>query len=79
MTRAHGRIEGLPPLDTPQWQRDPHSCLSCAHLYQTHARENSGDYYCRRTRTRCRFERHETGECKPEALHWERSTWKAAP
>jgi hypothetical protein len=69
MTRAPRRIEGLPPLDTPQWQRDPHSCLSCANVFK-----DSGDYYCRRTRTRCRFERHETGECKPEGLHW-----KAAP
>lgn len=65
MTRAPSRIEGLPPLDTPQWQRDPHSCLSCAQAYR-----DDDDFRCRRTAIRCRYERHETGECKPEVLHW---------
>lgn len=65
-------ISGLPPIDVPHFMRDPHSCGRCKHSYF-----DSDDTYlrymrCSRSRNsqQCRYERHETGDCRPEALHW---------
>ncbi len=54
------------------------SCMLCAHVYE----KKIGVYYCRRTRTLCRVERKETGECKPDAvhwLHWKERAWGITP
>ena len=64
--------KGLPPIDVPQWLLDPRSCKRCKHSYF-----DSSDIELRYMRCgfsqysqQCRYERHDTGDCKPEALHW---------
>lgn len=64
--------KGLPPMDVAWWERDPHSCKRCVHSFYSAAdpdlrylRCSRGDYAIQ-----CRYERHDTGECKPEALFW---------
>lgn len=65
-------INGLPPIDVPWWRKDPHDCLRCKHsFYQSSDRELR---YPRCGRSeyaqQCRYERHETGTCGPDAIYW---------
>ncbi|MEN6302211.1 MAG: hypothetical protein ABFD96_05760 [Armatimonadia bacterium] len=65
-------IPGLPPLDVPLHERDPHDCRRCKHSYYDSKDEGRRYLRCGRSQysQQCRYERHETGDCKPEALHW---------
>lgn len=65
-------VQGLPVLDVPLHERDPHPCRRCVHSFY-----DAGDTELRYLRCgrqqytiQCRFERHDTGDCKPEALFW---------
>jgi hypothetical protein len=64
--------KGLPPIDIPFHLQDPHSCKRCKHSF--YASNDSELRYLRCGRSfysiQCRYERHETGDCKPEALFW---------
>lgn len=66
-------VQGLPPIDVPRYIRDPHDCRKCKHSYY----DSSGtidprDLRCSKSkyRSRCLYERHETGDCRPEALNF---------
>lgn len=61
-------INGLPPIDIPLHQRDPHDCRKCVHSYYDIADASSRYVRCGRTQSMCVYERHETGDCTPEAL-----------
>lgn len=65
-------IPGLPPLDVPLHLRDPHDCRRCKHSYYDSKDEERRYLRCGRSQysQQCRYERHDTGDCRPEALHW---------
>lgn len=64
--------KGLPPLDVPFHLQDPHSCKRCKHSF--YGADDPGFRYLRCSYNRygqqCRYERHETGDCGPAAIHW---------
>ena len=65
-------IPGLPPIDVPQWERDPHSCKTCKHSYFESSDTDRRYMRCRRSEWQheCRFERHYTGDCGEAGLYW---------
>jgi len=65
-------INGLPKMDVPHHLRDPHSCKRCVHSFYGASDPELRYLRCGRSEysSQCRYERHETGDCKPEALYW---------
>lgn len=63
---------GLPPIDAPWFDRDPRSCKRCAHSFYDSSDTELRYLRCSRSQysQQCRYERHDTGDCKPEAIHW---------
>lgn len=64
--------KGLPTLEVPLWDRDPHACLKCHHSYFTSYDTEQRYMRCRRSeyQTQCRYERHYTGDCGEAGLYW---------
>jgi len=64
--------KGLPPLDVPFHEQDPHSCKRCKHSY--YRGDDRALRYLRcgvsQYNQLCVYERHETGDCGPDAIHW---------
>lgn len=63
---------GLPPIDVPFHLQEPLSCKRCKHSFY-HASDTELRYLrCGRSQysIQCRYERHETGECGPAAIHF---------
>jgi hypothetical protein len=65
-------IPGLPTLDGPLHLRDPHDCRRCKHSFYTADDAERRYLRCGKSEwtNQCRYERHDTGDCKPEALHF---------
>lgn len=65
-------IPGLPPIDIPDWLLEPRSCKACKHMFYQSADRDLRYPRCGRARhsQQCRYERHETGECGPDAIYW---------
>ena len=63
-------IPGLPEMDIPKWRRDPHDCQKCTHSFYDSKDVELRYLRCGRGQysQQCRYERHDTGDCKPEAL-----------
>lgn len=63
---------GLPPIDWPFHLQEPLSCKSCKHSFYQASDTELRYLRCSRSlySIQCRYERHETGDCKPEALFW---------
>lgn len=63
---------GLPPIDVPLHLQDPRSCKRCKHSF--YSADDTQLRYLRCGRSeyaqQCRYERHDTGDCRPEALYW---------
>ena len=65
-------IKCIPPIDAPFHMQDPNSCKRCVHSFY-HAADTDLRYLrCGRSeyQQQCRYERHETGDCGPAAIHW---------
>lgn len=62
-------VQGLPPIDVPQWLRDPHSCKRCIHSYYRRDDVDMRYLMCGKfdPHQQCRYQRHDTGPCGPEA------------
>lgn len=64
--------KGLPSLDVPFHLQEPNSCKKCT--YSFFDASDRGQRYMRCDRSeydqQCCYERHETGECGPAAIHW---------
>lgn len=64
--------KGLPEIDLPFHEQEPHSCKRCKHSF--YAGNDPALRYLRCGRSefsqQCRYERHETGECGPSAIYW---------
>lgn len=65
-------INGLPPLDVPLHERDPRPCKSCTHSFFDGRDAELRYMRCGRSdwSQQCRFERHDTGDCKPEGIYF---------
>jgi hypothetical protein len=61
--------QSLPALDLPFHLQEPNSCRRCTHSYYDIAVQR---LRCGRHNYTplCTFERHETGTCGPDALHF---------
>lgn len=67
--------KGLPPLpidDPPLFELGERACRHCKHSF--YASNDTGLRYLRCGRNQyaqqCRYERHETGECGPDAIYF---------
>lgn len=63
---------GLPPIDVPFHLQDPNSCKRCIHGFYSASDRDFRYLRCGRSeyQQQCRYERHETGDCGPAAIHW---------
>lgn len=64
--------QGLPEIDVPLHEREPRPCKRCKHSYYSKDDKHLRYPRCQRApfSRQCRYERHETGDCGPDALHW---------
>lgn len=64
--------QGLPEIDVALHEREPRPCKRCKHSF--FSKEDAALRYLRcglsQYSQQCRYERHETGDCGPDALHW---------
>lgn len=63
-------INGLPPIDTPLHERDPHDCHKCRHSYYDATDADCRYVRCVRTGKMAVFERDDEGQCGPQARFW---------
>ena len=65
-------VRGLPPIDVPEYLRDPYDCRRCKHSYYDSDSIEPRNLRCGKSqfRNRCLYERHETGDCTEAALHF---------
>lgn len=65
-------VKGLPPIDIPLHERPLYDCRRCKHSFYQASDTELRYLRCGRGQysIQCRYERHENGECKPEALFW---------
>jgi len=65
-------VKGMPDIDVPLHEREPHPCKRCKFSFFD-AKDTELRYIrCGRSfySNQCRYERHETGDCGPDAIFW---------
>jgi len=64
--------KGLPDIDIPFHLQEPHSCKRCTHSFFDASDRQHRYMRCGRSDydQQCVYERHETGDWGPAAIHW---------